>query len=146
MIDIRTLEFPSAFEAPLLMRRPVSSDLMAFIDKIGGLMRGRPQVPVHRAKAVRICARQTRACCCGDRRDRLVGQAIGLADPSDTAHPADHDTGLIRLEDAEGHLGGFSRRTAFTRHIPVSKEDGRPLFGISPFAETRSQDRFPEWA
>lgn len=81
MIDFCTLEFLAAFEAPLLMRRPVSSDLMAFIDKIGRLMRGRPQVPVDRAKLVRICARQTRACSCGDMRDRLVGQAIGLADP-----------------------------------------------------------------
>ena len=81
MTDLCTLEFLSAFEAPLLMRRPVSSDLMAFIDKIGGLMRGLPQVPVDRAKVVRICARQTRACCRGDMWDRLVGQETGLANP-----------------------------------------------------------------
>ena len=46
MIDFRKHEFLSAFEAPLLMRRLMSSDLIAFIDKIGGLMRGLPQAPV----------------------------------------------------------------------------------------------------
>ena len=112
-----------ALEAPLLTRdQPVLAhqprcamppDLMALVDEVA--VHARAAIGAVRQREGRADMRQIDHVLLLAQASRpfLPGEEAALADPQGTAHPADRDAGLLRLDEAEGHrLPSFAKKAA----------------------------------
>src|SRR5690606_4277422 len=94
-------------------RRAMPPDLMALIDEIAVHARAAVGAVRQRECGADMSQINHVLLLATTGRTVLPGEEAALADPENTAHPADREAGLLRLDEAEGHrLPSLAKKAA----------------------------------